>query len=186
MAREIAPAFTAEANAMLATVDAWTRDRLDLAHLVYVAADAIGYPVADFADADGNYIWELAADIAVYGGYTTVDAVNRRGKELADARWAASKKREAAEDLAESEYDFHVQAYGRDGQGLMDTAPFSDMGMYASMKTEAEADAWAANAFATDARVHSVGVSIYRRSWRTVSWVFHRGVKTIHRPAAAA
>ena len=73
---------------------------------------------------------------------------------------------------------------GWDARGveLMDTGFCSDMGLYASMETLEEAEAWAARQFETDARVFYVNVTIYRRSPSASGWRFHKGVKTIHRP----
>lgn len=161
--------------------------KVDMGRAGIAVADWYGVKVAQLVDEkspEGLYDWEFIAESLLANGLDTVEAINGFGDEVAERLWKAAKAREAERELAESEYDFHVQAYGARGEYLMDTGFCSDMGMYASMRTEAEADAWAANAFATDPRVHSVGVTIQRRSSRTVCWVFHSSVKTIERPSA--
>lgn len=159
--------------------------KVDMGRAGIAMADWYGVNVAQLVDEkspEGYYDWEFIAESLLAKGLDTAEAINGYGDEVAERLWNAAKEREAARELAESQYDYHVQAYGARGEYLMDTGFCADMGMYASMRTEAEADAWATNAFTTDARVHSVGVTIHRRSSRTVSWVFHSSVKTIERP----
>lgn len=162
------------------------RLRVDLPNAVFVAADYFSCDLGEFKGMDAAdpeaYAWEFAAEVMLALGLDTVDKINARGDEIARARWAASKAREAERDLAASEFHYHVSAWDSKGAELMDTGFCSDMGLYASMETLEEAEAWAARQFATDARVFYVNVTIYRRSPSTTGWRFHRGVKTIHRP----
>lgn len=173
--------------------DDWTlrcnpRLRVDLPNAVFVAADYFSCDMAEFkglesGDPDG-YGWMFTAEVMLALGLDTVDKINARGAELAEARWKAHKAREAERELAEAEFCYHVSGQDARGAELMDTGFCSDMGLYASMGTLEEAGAWAARQFATDARVHSVSVTIYKRTASTVGWRFHEGVKTIDRPAA--
>ena len=161
--------------------------RVDLPNAVFVAADYFACDLGEFKGMDAAdpeaYAWEFAAEVMLALGLDTVDKINDRGAEIAAARWKAAKAREAARDLAQAEFSYHVSGLNAKGVELMDTGFCSDMGLYASMDTLEEAEAWAARQFETDARVFSVSVTIYKRTPATVGWRFHKGVKTIHRPA---
>jgi hypothetical protein len=159
------------------------QERADLAEAVFVAADYFGVHFSEFRGLDGGdpemFAWHFTAEVLLAMGLDTPQKINARGRALADQRWAAAKAREAERELAQAEFCYHVS--GQDGRGaeLMDTGFCSDMGLYASMDTLEEAEAWAARQFATDARVQSVAVTIYKRTPSTVGWRFHEGVKTI-------
>ena len=75
---------------------------------------------------------------------------------------------------------FHVYALGQQGQRLMDTGMFSDMGMYASARTAEGADEIAMDFF-DDPRVAAASVDQYLQEAPGSVWKFHRHLKTIER-----
>lgn len=158
-------------------------ERIDMPSVVLAAVRRRDCPLDVFRGPDGVYLWEQAAQVMLDMGLNTTAAINAHCDALEKVRrkeWAA---RAEADDLAQAEYDYHVKGCDAAGVELMDTGLVSDMGMYASMSTLEAAHEWAASAFARDARVAQVQVSIYRRTPRSVGWVFHKGLTTIHRPA---